>query len=65
MDISKRLTVVNDGFTKRDNIESASVRMLKVRARYIDKMEAKGWILQRVTAGNAGDKWESYVHMSK
>jgi hypothetical protein len=62
--ITKRLTVINDGFAKSKI--SADERIQKVISRYLLKMAKKGWKQSGpVLCGNAFKYYEAYVHLYK
>jgi len=63
MEIRKRITVKNDGFTNRK--KSAAERSQIAVKRYTDKMEEKGWKLDYVSNGDCFAEYEAFVHMYK
>lgn len=63
--IKKRLTVVNDGFTKRE-CAPANKRIDAVINRYVAKMSKNGWVpFVTPSTGNSFAEYEAYVRMVK
>jgi len=61
--ITKRLTVANDGFCNF-KLSAHERVMIKVN-KYIVKMENLGWKLDATFCGNAFNKYEAIVELSK
>lgn len=65
--IRKRVTCVNRGHTHEQQ-EANKVAIYKIIARYIKKMQAKGWIFDgdySLQMGNAMFKYEAIIPMHK